>query len=46
MQPQLEELCGAVMKMNIQEDVESPIESESPAAAMSPGTQDSNKQVY
>ncbi|KAL2928858.1 putative AC transposase [Bienertia sinuspersici] len=44
MQPQLEELCGAIMNMNVQEDVDTPPESESPAA-MSPGTQDSNKRA-
>lgn len=36
----MEELCGAIMKLKVQDEVESPLESESPD--VSPGTQNSD----
>ncbi|XP_056689498.1 zinc finger BED domain-containing protein RICESLEEPER 2 [Spinacia oleracea] len=45
MEPQLEELCGAIMKMKVEEQVDAVVNVDDPSSPIvaSPGTQDSNK---
>lgn len=38
----MEELCGSIMSMKVEDEVETPVESESPPN-YSPGTADSSK---